>query len=170
MIFKVEKRRVLKLGTLTERQVGRGFLQGAPGCPENQCADSNRVVCHPTSLLHCWAVSDSLWLHELQHARLPCPSLSPGICSTHVHWVGDTIQPFHAPSFPCPTSLFHKKWEAEMPHSLWPSAGWLQKATRTVRCGQLGGQVWGTEFRANSPQSRLLHCLISDKPLHTFWS
>ena len=26
-------------------------------------------------------VSDSLWSHELQHARLPCPSPSPCICS-----------------------------------------------------------------------------------------
>ena len=26
-------------------------------------------------------VSDSLWPHELQHARLPCPSASPGACS-----------------------------------------------------------------------------------------
>ena len=26
-------------------------------------------------------VSDSLWPQGLQHARLPCPSLSPGICS-----------------------------------------------------------------------------------------
>jgi len=25
--------------------------------------------------------SDSLWLHELQHTRLPCPSPSPGTCS-----------------------------------------------------------------------------------------
>ena len=25
-------------------------------------------------------MSDSLWPHELQHARLPCPSLSPGFC------------------------------------------------------------------------------------------
>ena len=24
---------------------------------------------------------DSLWLHGLQHTKLPCPSLSPGICS-----------------------------------------------------------------------------------------
>ena len=29
----------------------------------------------------CSVVSDSLWLHGLQHARLPCPSLSPGACS-----------------------------------------------------------------------------------------
>ena len=26
-------------------------------------------------------VSDSLWPHGLQHARLPCPSLSPRVCS-----------------------------------------------------------------------------------------
>ena len=26
-------------------------------------------------------MSDSLWLHERQHAWLPCPSLSPGVCS-----------------------------------------------------------------------------------------
>ena len=27
------------------------------------------------------AVSESLWPHGLQHARLACPSLSPGVCS-----------------------------------------------------------------------------------------
>ena len=26
-------------------------------------------------------MSDSLWPHGLQHARLPCPSLFPGVCS-----------------------------------------------------------------------------------------
>ena len=40
-------------------------------------------------------MSDSLQLHELQHSRLPCPSPSPRLCSTHVHWVGDAIQPSH---------------------------------------------------------------------------
>ena len=25
-------------------------------------------------------MSDSLWPHRLQHARLPCPSVSPGVC------------------------------------------------------------------------------------------
>ena len=32
---------------------------------------------------------DSLWPHGLQHARLPCPSLSPGVCSNSCvlsHW------------------------------------------------------------------------------------
>ena len=29
----------------------------------------------------CSFVSNSLWPHELQHARLPCPSPTPGACS-----------------------------------------------------------------------------------------
>ena len=28
----------------------------------------------------CWVMSDSLWLHGLQHTRIPCPS-PPGVCS-----------------------------------------------------------------------------------------
>ena len=32
-------------------------------------------------LFSCSVVSDSLQLHGLQHARLPCPSVYPGICS-----------------------------------------------------------------------------------------
>ena len=32
-------------------------------------------------LFSCSVVSDSLRLHGLQHSRLPCPSLSPGVCS-----------------------------------------------------------------------------------------
>ena len=40
-------------------------------------------------------MSDSLWPHGLQGARFPCSSLSPGVCSFQVHWVGDAIQPSH---------------------------------------------------------------------------
>ena len=36
-------------------------------------------------------VSNSLWPHGLQHARLPCPS-SPEFAQGHVHWVSDAIQ------------------------------------------------------------------------------
>ena len=32
-------------------------------------------------LFNCSVVSDSLWPHGLQHARLPCLSLSPRVCS-----------------------------------------------------------------------------------------
>ena len=46
-------------------------------------------------------VSDFLQPHGLQHARPPCPSPTPGFTQTHVHQVGDAIQPSHPLSFPC---------------------------------------------------------------------
>ena len=42
--------------------------------------------------------------HALQHARLPCPSPTPRAYPTHVHWVGDVIQPSHLSS-PSPPAL-----------------------------------------------------------------
>ena len=48
-------------------------------------------------------MSNSLQPHGLQHTRLPCPSLSPGVCSNSCHWVGDAIQPSHPLSSPSPT-------------------------------------------------------------------
>ena len=32
-------------------------------------------------LFSCYVMSNSLWLHGLQHARFLCPPLSPGVCS-----------------------------------------------------------------------------------------
>ena len=48
-------------------------------------------------------VSDSLQLHRLQHAGLPCPSPAPG--QTHVHRVGDTTQPSHLLVSPSPPAF-----------------------------------------------------------------
>ena len=45
-------------------------------------------------------MSDSLWPHEPQHARPPCPSQLPEFTQTHVHCVGDAIQPSHPLSSP----------------------------------------------------------------------
>ena len=39
--------------------------------------------------------SDSFRPHGLQHTRPPCPSPTPGVTQTHVHRVGDAIQPSH---------------------------------------------------------------------------
>ena len=50
-------------------------------------------------------VSSSLQPHALQHTRLPCPSLSPELVQTHVHWVDDAIQPVHLLSSPSPPAL-----------------------------------------------------------------
>ena len=49
-------------------------------------------------------VSNSLWLHELQHTSLPCPSLSPRVCSNSCplsQWCHPTIAPFSS----CPQSF-----------------------------------------------------------------
>ena len=59
-------------------------------------------------------MSDSLWLHGLQHARLPCPSPSPRVCSDSCPlswWCHPTILPSVVPfssclqSFPAPGSF-----------------------------------------------------------------
>ena len=51
----------------------------------------------------CSVMSDSLRPHKLQHARPPCPlGKLPEFTQTHVHWVGDAIQPSHPLSSPSP--------------------------------------------------------------------
>ena len=50
-------------------------------------------------------MSDSLQPHGLQHTRLPCPLLSPGVAQTHVYQVVDAIQPSHPLLPPIPPAL-----------------------------------------------------------------
>ena len=62
---------------------------------------------------HCSVMSNSLWPHELQHARLPCLSPTPGACSNSClsdQWCHPTISspviPFSGPqSFPASGSF-----------------------------------------------------------------
>ena len=65
-------------------------------------------------LFSCTVVSGSLWPHGLQHARLPCPSLSPGVSSNSCplsQWCHPTISSYVIPfssclqSFPASGSL-----------------------------------------------------------------
>ena len=51
---------------------------------------------------------DSFWPHGLQHTRLPCPSLSPGICSNLCplsQWCHPTISSSVVPFSSCPQSF-----------------------------------------------------------------
>ena len=48
---------------------------------------------------------DSLQPHELQHAKLPCPSPLLELAQTHVHGVGDAIQPSYPLLSPSPTAF-----------------------------------------------------------------
>ena len=52
-------------------------------------------------------VSHSLWLHGLQCARLPCPSLSPRVCSVScsLSWCCNPTISFSVAPFSCPQSF-----------------------------------------------------------------
>ena len=59
----------------------------------------------------CSVVSDSLWPHWLQHARLPCPSPTPGACSNScpLSWwchptISSSVIPFSSSLQSFPTS------------------------------------------------------------------
>ena len=67
---------------------------------------------HRLLLFNHWVTSDSLWPHELQCARLACPSLSSGVCSNWSplnQWCHPTISssavPFCLQSFPASRSF-----------------------------------------------------------------
>ena len=56
-------------------------------------------------LFSCQLVSGSLRPHGLQHSRLPCPSLSPGVCSDSLllsQWSHPTISSSVDPFSSCP--------------------------------------------------------------------
>ena len=59
-------------------------------------------------------MSNSLRLHESQHTKAPCPSSTSGVHQTHVHQVGDAIQPSYPLSSPSPP--------APIPHSIMVSS------------------------------------------------
>ena len=53
-------------------------------------------------------MSDSLWPHEWQHARPPCPSPTPGVCPNPCplsQWCHPTISSSVVPFFSCPRSF-----------------------------------------------------------------
>ena len=73
--------------------------------------DCSHDVVAVRSLSRVW-----LWPHGLQHSRLPCPS---EFAQTHVHWIGDAIQPSHPLSPPSP-SIFPIFSNVAALHIRWP--------------------------------------------------
>ena len=68
-------------------------------------------------------MSNSLWAHGLQHARLPCPSPPPRACSNSFHWVSDAIQPSY-PLSPTSPALSLSQYQGLFPVScLFASGG-----------------------------------------------
>ena len=69
-----------------------------------QCKTQNLYPRDSTLFSHS-VISNSLWPHGLQHARLPWPSPSPGVCSNScplTWWCHPIISSFVAPFFSCP--------------------------------------------------------------------
>ena len=69
-------------------------------------------------------MSNSLWPHELHHARLLCPSLSPGVCPNSCplsQWCHPIISSSVTPFSSC-TELFPASGSIPMraPHISWP--------------------------------------------------
>ena len=81
-------------------------------------------------LFSCSGVSDSLWSHGLQYARLTCPS--PGVCSNScplTRWCHPTISSFVVP-FSCLQS-FPTSWSFPM-SQLFTSGSWSIAASASV--------------------------------------
>ena len=74
--------------------------------------------------LSCSVTSNSLWPRGLQHARLPLPSLSPGVCSNSSplsRWCHPTISSSFVPFLSCLQSFSARVFSNESAlHIRWP--------------------------------------------------
>ena len=88
-------------------------------------------------------MSDSFWPHGPQHARLSCPSLSPGVCSNSCPlswWCHPTISSSVIPFSSCPQSFpasgsFPVSW-------LFPSGGQSIGASASTSVLPMNIQDW----------------------------
>ena len=106
-----------------QRKMENVFGGGKWTLPECLHQLKHFIILWSASLV-CSVVSNSLWPHGLQHARLPCPSPTPGACSNACPsswWCHPTIlssvvpfssclQPFPAPGSFSNGSVLHIRW------------------------------------------------------------
>ena len=100
-------------------------------------------------------VSDSLWPRGLQHARLPRPWPTPGARQSHVHWLGDAIQPSHPLSSPSPA------FNLSQYQGLFQ---WVSSSHQVTKVLELQLQNQSFHFRADFLQDWLIpsHCSPRD--------
>ena len=70
--------------------------------------EEHKLIVVPSVQFSCSFVSDSLWLHGLQHTRLPCPSLTPRAYPNSCplsRWCHPTISSSVIPFSSCPRSF-----------------------------------------------------------------
>ena len=82
-------RKALDLSSLTPGPTALSTVQSSyqDGCATERNMHQEKSVGQFSHLV----VSDSLWPHGLQHARLPCPHQLPELDQTHVHQVRDAF-------------------------------------------------------------------------------
>ena len=76
--------------------------------PRASAAKYHKTECVVSLQFSCSVVSDSLRSHGPQHARLPCPSSTPGACSNSCplsRWCHPSISSFSIPFSSCPQSF-----------------------------------------------------------------
>ena len=133
-------------------------------------------------------MSDSLWHQGLQHATIPYPSLSLGVFSNYVHWIGDAIQPSHPLSSPSPPDSISpsiRVFSNEMAlHIRWPKY-WrfsFSISSSNDYSGLISFRIdwfdrlaiWGTLkslLQHNSSKASVLqhpHCLWPNSYIHTW--
>ena len=86
-------------------------------------------------------VSDSLWPHELQHARPPCPSLTPRVYPNSCPlswWCHPTVSSSVVPFSSCPQSF--------------PASGSFQMSQLFASCGQSIGVSASTSVLPKNTQ------------------
>ena len=87
-------------------------------------------------------VSSSLRPHGLQHARLPCPSLTPRACSNSFHQVSDAIQPSHPLLSPSPPAFNLPPASGHFPASqFFASCGWSFGVSASVSVLPMTGLI-----------------------------
>ena len=120
----------------------------------------------------CSVMSDSLQHHGLQHARLPCPSLTPGACSNSCLWnwwchptISSSLFSFSAclQSFPASGSF--------PMNQLFASGGKSSRASASVLTMNIQGWVTLGSIDLISLQSKGLSRGFSNTPLqkHQFF-
>ena len=96
-------------------------------------------------------MSNCLWPHGLQHLRLPCPSLSPGVCSNScpLSWwchptISSSVIPFSScsQSFPASGSFPVSQLFASGGLSIEVSASTSVLPMNTQDCSSLGWTRW----------------------------
>ena len=73
--------------------------------------------------ISCSVVSDSFQPHGLQHPGLPVHHQLPEFTQTHVHWVGDALQPSHPLSSPSPPAFSLSQHQCLVPVSQFFASG-----------------------------------------------